>query len=75
MIEDQELAEKIARTAYRLREVNQNVGNRKIRHAIDECLTIVYLLAKDGHLRNMNAGQGNIGRCIARVVKDDGEEE
>ena len=75
MIEDRELAEKLAKRANVLRELNQNVGNRKIRHAIDECLTIVYLLAKDGHLRNMNAGRGGIGECIARVAKDEGEEE
>ena len=75
MIEDRELAEKIAKKADRLRELNQNVGNRKIRHAIDECLTLVYLLARDGHLRNMNGGRGGIGQCIARVVKDDGEDE
>lgn len=58
MIEDRELAEKLAKRANVLRELNQNVGNRKIRLAIDECLTVVYLLAKDGHLRNMNWGAG-----------------
>ena len=58
MIEDRELAEEIIKKTDKLRRLNQAVGNRRIRLAIDECLTAVYLLAKDGHLRNMNGGAG-----------------
>lgn len=58
MIEDRELAEEIVKKTDELRRLNQAVGNRRIRLAIDECLTTVYLLAKDGHLRNMNGGAG-----------------
>ena len=56
MIEDRELAEEIIKKTDKLRRLNQAVGNRRIRLAIDGCLTIVYLLAKDGHLRNMRGG-------------------
>ena len=69
MIEDEDLADKIAKKAMKLRELNQSVGDRKTRQAIDECLTIVYLLAKDGHLKNMNGGKPITLGSILRVVE------
>ena len=58
MIEDRELAEEIIKKTDKLRRLNQAVGSRRIRLAIDEYLTAVDLLAKDGHLQNMNGGAG-----------------
>lgn len=55
-IEDKELQEKLVKKLYKLRILNQEVGDRQLRHAIDELLTKAYLLAKYGNLDKLNGG-------------------
>ena len=51
MIEDKELQAKWDRKLEKVRELNQNVGDRQTRLAIDEHLTHAYLIAKYGNLK------------------------
>ena len=55
-IEDRELAGKIIEQVRSLRLMLDAVGNRRIRHAMDDHLCRVYLLASDGHEGNINGG-------------------
>lgn len=57
-IEDKELAQQIQEATMDLRRLIDAVGNRRIRHKMDDYLTRVYLLARDGHERNINGGRG-----------------
>ena len=55
-IEDKELQEKLVKKLYKLRILNQEVGDSQLRRAIDELLTKAYLLARDGNLDKLNGG-------------------
>ena len=55
-IEDQELSDKIQAKVRSLRQLIDGVGNRQIRHSMDEQLCRVFLLARDGHTDNINGG-------------------
>ena len=55
-IEDKELQEKLVKKLYKLRILNQEVGDSQLRRAIDELLTKAYLLARYGNLDNLNGG-------------------
>ena len=60
LIEDRELAKEIMARMDELELLNDAVGNRAIRHQISEHLVCIRLLARDGHLGNMNGGAGRI---------------
>lgn len=49
-IEDRKLAEQIMKAAQKLERLNDAVGNRTIRHAINERCVEIFLLARDGNL-------------------------
>lgn len=55
-IKDQELSDKIQAKVRSLRQLIDGVGNRQIRHSMDEHLCRVFLLARDGHTDNINGG-------------------
>lgn len=57
-IQDTALAKKIQQRTTALRELIDAVGDRRIRQHMDELLCRVYLLARDGHTRNLNGGAG-----------------
>lgn len=53
-IEDRALAKKILVSIDKLERLNDCVGNTPIRHQISEYLVRIRLLARDGHMRNLN---------------------
>lgn len=55
-IKDQELSDKIQAEVRSLRQLIDSVGDRQIRHSMDEHLCRVFLLARDGHTDNINGG-------------------
>lgn len=57
IIEDRVLATKLQKKIHELRRLNQAVGNKRIRQKIDEYLCRSYLLARDGHEKNLNGGK------------------
>jgi len=62
MIQDKALAKNIQEQTATLRRLIDAVGDRRIRQNMDELLCQVYLLARDGHSRNMNGGACLKGR-------------
>ena len=57
-IEDKELVQELLDLVDRLERLNDSVGCTPIRHAISHRVVEIRLLARDGHLRNMNGGKG-----------------
>ncbi len=57
-INDRELALRIISLTDALERLNDSVGTTSIRHQISEYVVRIRLLARDGHLRNMNGGRG-----------------
>ncbi len=57
-IEDKELVQELLDLVDRLERLNDSVGYTPIRHAISHRVVEIRLLARDGHLRNMNGGKG-----------------
>ena len=55
-VEDRELAEEIMKKVTKLRRKIDAVGNSRIRQQMDEYLCRVWLLARDGHEKNLNGG-------------------
>lgn len=56
-IEDKDLVQEILETVDKLELLNAGVGCKPIRHAISHRVVEIRLLARDGHLRNMNGGK------------------
>jgi hypothetical protein len=56
-IEDKALVKKILALVDKLERLNDSVGCTPIRHAISHRVVEIRLLARDGHLRNMNGGR------------------
>lgn len=56
-IEDKDLVKKILNLVDMLERLNDSVGCTPIRHAISHRVVEIRLLARDGHLKNMNGGR------------------
>ena len=53
---DKELQKEMLKKISKLRRLNDAIGERSLRHAIDEHLTRVFLLVRDGNLDCLNGG-------------------
>ena len=76
MIEDKHLAKKIQGQVTNLRRLVDAVGDRRIRHHIDDLLCQVFLLAREGHIRNMNGGVGpsHVHKLLAELYSGEVED-
>lgn len=57
-VEDAALAKVLNRGIDALERQIDNVGDTPLRHALSQRIVEIRMLARDGHLRNMNGGKG-----------------